>query len=59
MFSSLSLLSANFLGPQRVYFPFRSNYRLRERMWWVEMKGRIFFTSWDRDNQEEDHHFVD
>ena len=42
---------ANFLSLQRVYFSFRSSYRLRERMWWVEMKGQIFFTSWDCDNQ--------
>lgn len=58
MFSFLSPSSANFLGLQRVYFPLRSNYRLRKRMWWVEMKGQIFFTSWDCDNEEEDHHFV-
>lgn len=43
MFLFMSLPSANFLGLQRFYFPFRSNYRLRERMKWVEMKGLLFF----------------
>lgn len=41
----------SFLGLQRVYLSFRSNYRLTEGMWWVEMKGQIFFTSWACDNQ--------
>lgn len=48
MFLFMSPPSANFLGLQRFYFPFRSNYRLRERMKWVEMKGLLFFfTSWN------------
>lgn len=47
MFLFMSPSSANFLGLQRFYFPFRSNYRLRERMKWAEMKGLVFFTSWN------------
>lgn len=43
MFLFMSLPSANFLGLQRFYLPFRSNYRLRGRMKWVEMKGLLFF----------------
>lgn len=43
MFLFMSPPSANFLDLQRFYFPFRSNYRLRERMKWVEMKGLLFF----------------
>lgn len=59
MFSFLSPSSANFLGLQTVYFPFRSNFRLSKRIWWVEMKGWIFLASWDFDSQGDDHPFVD
>lgn len=47
MFLFMSPSVANFLGLRRFYFPFRSNYRLRERMKWVKMKGSVSFTSWN------------
>lgn len=57
MFSFLFPLVPTSLACKGFIFSFRSNYRLRERMWWVEMKGQIFFTSWDCDSQE-DHRSV-
>lgn len=58
MVSFLLPSRANFLGLQSVYFPFRSNFRLSKRMWWVEMKGWRFSPFGDGDNQKEDPHFV-
>lgn len=59
MFLFMSPPSANFLGLQRFYFPFRSNYRLRERMKWVEMKGLLFFLPLGISTIGEDHYGVD
>lgn len=45
MFLFVSPSVANFLGLRRFYFPFRSNYRLREGMKWAKMKGLRLGTS--------------
>lgn len=45
MFLFMSPSVANFLGLRRFYFPFRSNYRLREGMKWAKMKGLPLGTS--------------